>query len=384
MFGELGKGGEAEGSFREALAIQEKLAAEFPNLPVYREELAETYNNLGILLGGLGELSRPGEAETAHRQALAIQEKLVTEFPSVPRYRGILAVSHGSLGLLLVNQGKRNEAEAAYRQALALREKLVDDFPNMPEFRRDLAGSKGNLGLLLAGQGKLTEAEAIYRQALAIQEKLAADFPNVPQHRLRVGASQGNLGNLQITKQQPEQALPWFSKSIETLESVLGQVNANTNARFYLRNAYLGRATTLDDLKRHADAARDWDRVVKLSPPTEQPRFRLSRASSRVRAGQVEEALKETEDLAKTSDPSILYNAACVFALAAGRPAEAGASLSRDVCGKRAVALLQQAIALGFKDAGQMKKDDDLQVLRGRDDFQKLLGALEGAKPKKP
>jgi tetratricopeptide (TPR) repeat protein len=380
LFAHLGRGEVAERVYRQALAIDEQLAVEFPSVPEYREKLARTFNNLATLLPRLG---RQGEAEAAYRKALALQEKLAAEFPSVPDYRLGLASSHSNLGSLLNDQGRGGEAETAFRQALPIQEKLAAEFRNVPKYRQSLALCHNNLGLLLVAQGKFSEAEAAYRQAMAIQEKLAAQFPQGPKHRVDLAGSQVNFGHLHRKNHQPEQALHWYGKSIETLDGLFRQVKIDATARWFLRNAYWGRAEALDDLKRHAEAAKDWDKAVKLTPPAEQPRFRLIRATSRVRAGQVDEALKETEELAKISNPLILYNAACVFALAAGRPAEAGASLSRDECGKRAVSLLQQAIAQGFKDAGHMKKDDDLKALRGRADFQKLLAALEAAAAKK-
>jgi tetratricopeptide (TPR) repeat protein len=302
----------------------------------------------------------------------------------LPQYRQILAKSQNNLGILLGGLGRPAEAEAAFRQGIAIQEKLAVDFPRVPDYRQALAKGQLSLGTLLLGQGKCAEAEAVLGQALSIQDKLAAEFPNVPENRVLLGGIQGSFGNLKKRNQQPELALPWYARGIETLDGMLRQVKADATARLFLRNAYWGRAEVLDDLKRHAEAAKDWDKVVALSPLAEQPAFRLNSATSRVRAGQIEEALKGTKELAKTSDPLTLYNAACVFALAAGRPAEAGASLSRDECGKRAVSLLQQAIAQGFKDAGHMKKDDDLKALRGRADFQKLLAALEAAAGKKP
>jgi hypothetical protein len=47
----------------------------------------------------------------------------------------------------------------------------------------------------------------------------------------------------------------------------------------------------------------------------------------------------------------------------------------------RAVALLRQAVAGGYKDAARLKKDRDLDALRGRDDFRLLLAELEAKKP---
>jgi hypothetical protein len=53
--------------------------------------------------------------------------------------------------------------------------------------------------------------------------------------------------------------------------------------------------------------------------------------------------------------------------------------------GEQALALLHTAVARGFKDAAHMQKDIDLDPLRGRDDFQKLLAELDkGAGKGKP
>ena len=46
----------------------------------------------------------------------------------------------------------------------------------------------------------------------------------------------------------------------------------------------------------------------------------------------------------------------------------------------RAIALLRQAVARGYQDAAQLKKDANIEPLRGRDDFRKLLAELEGKK----
>ena len=45
--------------------------------------------------------------------------------------------------------------------------------------------------------------------------------------------------------------------------------------------------------------------------------------------------------------------------------------------------LLTLARAAGYKDAAQMKKDTDLDPLRAREDFKKLLAELEGNEKEK-
>jgi hypothetical protein len=62
---------------------------------------------------------------------------------------------------------------------------------------------------------------------------------------------------------------------------------------------------------------------------------------------------------------------ACVHALAAGAVKE-DAPLS-DRYAVRAIALLRQATDAGYKDLETLRKDPDLNALRGRDDFKKLV-----------
>jgi tetratricopeptide (TPR) repeat protein len=117
--------------------------AEHPQVPQYRQELAMTHNNLGLLLQATG---RVAEAEKAYRQALQLYERLVAEHPQVPQYRQELAMTHNNLGVLLKATGRADEAEKAHRQALQLRERLVAEHPQV-------VGYKVDLGRILARSG---------------------------------------------------------------------------------------------------------------------------------------------------------------------------------------------------------------------------------------
>jgi tetratricopeptide (TPR) repeat protein len=168
----------------QALALQEKLAAEFPAVPSYRQGLALSHNNLGILLRDTG---RPREAEEAYRRALSLQQELAAGRPAVPDYRRELAGSYYNLGTLLRRTGRPREAEEAYRRALALREKLAADLPAVSAYRLELLASYFSLAALLHKAGRPREAGAAYRQALkhesddpAIQNRLAWGLATSP------------------------------------------------------------------------------------------------------------------------------------------------------------------------------------------------------------
>jgi hypothetical protein len=74
-----------------------------------------------------------------------------------------------------------------------------------------------------------------------------------------------------------------------------------------------------------------------------------------------------------------MYNIACVHALMVSKAADA------DKQADLAMESLKQAVAAGFKDRALLKKDTDLNALRDREDFKKLVADLEAkvAKEKK-
>ena len=164
----------------EALTYYKEFAGEKSDDERFRKRTAAAAWKVGLIEGRLGHQE---ESATAFRMARDGYAALAAEFPAVPAYRQELAANHNNLGNQLTDLGKWAEAEIEYRKALVLLQKLAADFPAVPAYRKDLARSHNNLGNLLAAQSKRVEAEAAHRKALAIQAKLAADFPTIPEYR---------------------------------------------------------------------------------------------------------------------------------------------------------------------------------------------------------
>jgi serine/threonine protein kinase len=111
-----GRLGDAADQFRQALALYEQLAAEFPDETQYRDLHAKTLNSQGVALRTL-----PGEAATAlrcHQQALELCQQLISQFPDQPGYRKELVRSHFGRGIALRLAGHPAEAVQAFQQAL--------------------------------------------------------------------------------------------------------------------------------------------------------------------------------------------------------------------------------------------------------------------------
>ena len=344
----LGKLAEAEAEYRQGLTIFEKFAADFPTVPEYRQNIARSYGNLGILLKGLGKLA---EAEAEYRTALAIQEKLAADFPADPMYRQELAVSHNNLGILLRRVGKLAVAEAEYRKAVVIHEKLAADFPTVPEYRLELARSHNNLGNSLASLGKLAEAESEYRKAVAIQEKLATDFPTVPEYRKGLAQSHNNLGNLLTDLRKLAEAEAEYRTAVAIQEKLAADFPTVPEYRQHLAQSQFNLGNLLKNLGKRVEAEGEFRKAVVIQEKLAAdfpavPAYRQGLAASH-------------------------YDFACLCAITIDKEAD-----KKQEYADRAMEMLQKAVKAGFTDAALMAKDTDLDPLRDRADFKKLLAEL--------
>jgi tetratricopeptide (TPR) repeat protein len=350
-----GRPKDAETAWRDALDLRKALADGFPAVPGYRADLATTHNNLGALLAVMG---RHKEAEVAFRDALDLQKALAADFPAVPAYRDALASSHHNLGILLGDTGRPQEAEAAQRAALDLQKALADGFPAVPSYRQQLAMTHISLGILMRDRGRPKESEAAYRDALELNKRLAADFPNVPDYQNDVGNTLDELAELaRRRKDYPaarrllEEAQPYLQKALD----------ANPHHPFY-REVYSDTrrvlAATLLELGEHTATAEAACELARVAYDPANDAYKAASFLSR--------CVPLAERDSKLPEP---------------RRKELARSYA-----DRAMEALRQGVAKGYKDAAHIQKDKDLNPLRGRDDFQRLLAELgkeqEKGKPK--
>ena len=182
---------EAEKRLRRALAIHEKLAADFPTAWYHRSCLGRCSLSLASLLKDTG---RSQEAEQVCRRALELYDKLQAENPTMvtfyqdgERWTRMLLVD------LLQATGRPQEAEQVCRQRVAFHEKLATEFPQVPHLRRALAASLSHLGIVLGVMGQREEAEKAYRQAIKLAEDLISASPDDPSNSGCLADVQNNL-----------------------------------------------------------------------------------------------------------------------------------------------------------------------------------------------
>jgi tetratricopeptide (TPR) repeat protein len=390
---------EAEAAYREALAVQKRLDAEFASRPEFRKALAGIHSNLGNLLHESGRLK---EAELASVEALTIRKRLAADFPDRPEFYRPLASSHNNLGRMFQTTSRPEKAESAYRDAIAFQKQAVANFHNRPEFRLELAKYQFNLGNLLRDSGRMKDAETVYGEALPIRKQLAADFPNRPEFQEELAAGHHAVGDLLCWTERLKEAEDAYATAL----AIYKQLAAGFLKVANYRNAVAG---TLRSLANVAIRRRDFAAARKLLDEAFLHQEAALQASSknsdyqqgyryslydltRVHAGQGDRraalaAATKLRDLGW--NPAVdAYFAACGLAqcvLVVEKDDKLDATKRQaemTFYADRAMATLRDAVARGFKDAAYVQKDSNLDPLRQREDFKKVVAELQ-AKAKK-
>jgi tetratricopeptide (TPR) repeat protein len=295
--------------------------------------------------------------EEQSRAALAEFQRLAHDHKDVPRYQGMLAKSLMSLGLLLQETGRLKEAEEMYRKAQGGQQKLADQYHDVLEYRYRLAETRVNLGILLQRADRPEEAAEEFRRTSALCRELLKENPASSQYHMLLANALECLAYGALARKDFAEARPLLEEALPHSREALKAAPRHPDYRGVFREIVRDLAEVHLGQGEHAEASAAADQLAEAAV-----------------------------DLAKDR-----YKAACVLAgcvpLAAKDaklPEARRQELAKEYA-DRALAVLRQAVADGYKDAVQMHKDPALAPLRDRADFQKLLADLEKAPaPPKP
>jgi tetratricopeptide (TPR) repeat protein len=198
------------------------------------------------------------------------------------------------------------------------------------------------------------------------------------------------MANLERGNGRLPAAVDWSSRAIAALGGEF-RGKLDVFARQYLRSSYRSRALPLTGLGRHAEAVKDWDEAIALDDGSARHALLLGRGLSLAQLGEHARAVLDAEEGVRSANPAAedLFDTAYIHAVSASQ-------VLRDIRGERAppltqtrrkelaqeytdraVAMLTQSVQKGYKDVKRLETDKVLELLRDRDDFQKLLKRLE-------
>jgi serine/threonine protein kinase len=349
----------------EALALREQTLARMKVQlgPDHPDTLHSMYN----LATSLAVLGRQTDALQLREETLALRRaKLGADHPDTLRSMNGVACSYAAFGRHL-------DAVALYEQTLARQKaKLGADHP-------DTFQTMYNLAISYAALGRHTEALKLREETLALhQARLGPDHPRTLMSMSTVAWSYTALG-------RHADALKLHEQTLALQKARLGPDHRDT-----LWSRW-GVAHNLIELGRGAEALPVIDECVRVAASTiapPHPQLLASVVNLRQRY------FKQTGDAAgcrqtaelwenlKRTDAESLYTAARLRAVTAAvlrAVDKSPGSTQRAVLeADQAVAWLKQAIDAGYRNTARLKQDKDLDALRDRPDFTKLLAPLPG------
>jgi serine/threonine-protein kinase len=390
LYRHMGRRTEAARHHRQALAVRAGLVKEKASAQ-YRANLASSCTNLANLCPGPVQ---PNEAERLYLRSIALQKVVVKEEPEQDQHALDWAMSYNNLGLLYLDQDRPGEAATAWEEALKIREDLLRRRPGVPAYLSELVMSHSNLAMLHQKQNEPKQAEASHRQAAEHGRKLArAQLQNAEHVTRGAEAYLGLASWLESTGRWREEATAadtglrilaaWDTRPLTVLPPRIRQV---------LYGLHVKKATGLSQLNAYPQALPHWERTVALAEGEYRDLARINRARMLALAGEHIGASDEAVALAALPARShqVLFALAGTHALAAGTAAQdtrlgpERRNETADLYARRAVGLLREIHRAGaFKTAKarrQLRELPELETLRKRDDFQKLLQDVEGKK----
>jgi tetratricopeptide (TPR) repeat protein len=290
-------------------------------------------------------------------------------------------------------QGDYDTSAAAFRRATELFESLVKKPGGGARYQSDVARGRARLGQSLTRAQQYEPARQELRQALELGEtlyKASGAYDSVA----IVASAMFALCDLERRAGTAASALEWFVSRGRDAEPLTRQDPPAAGAWLVLRDAVWGQAEMLGALGRLPEALAAWDRAIALDDDDERKRtLRLLMLTALARTDDYANVavINETLEGQARHSGTMLYPLARAFALAA-KSAEADARLTPedrarriDEYTARAVNLLQVAQGLGYF-ADRAARDDiatdrDLDSLRTRPAFQKLLADLKATPP---
>jgi serine/threonine protein kinase len=367
----------------------------------------ETLRSMHNLARSYHALGRYAEALKLNQETLALrQARLGPDHPDTLMSMNNLATNYRALG-------QYTEALKLYEETLAKRK------AELPPGHPDTLHSMHNLAVAYGAVGRHPDALKLREETLALrQARLGPDHPDTLASVEALAASYHALDRYAEALKLREETLALRKAKLppghpDTLKSMHGLANTYHALGRYadalklheetlaLRKANLGPdhrdtlwsmwgvAESLVKLERGAEAVPIIDECVRRAAGKVCCQRGLLPGVMGLRLWHFEKTgdatgCRQTAEMwesLKRADADSLYTAARMRAVTAAvvksTPGADATRLAKEEA-DRALAWLNQAVAAGYKNAAHMKQDKDLDVLRDRADFTKLVTMVEG------
>jgi serine/threonine protein kinase len=254
--GEPGRGPPSQPGMQQAVALLERLVAEFPSVGEYRHLLACCYREA------------PPDRGARSNRAAELLRQLVKDFPRVSDYRLDLCEALAQPGPPPRRGDVREQASRQQRleEAIALSRPLVEQYPNVPAYTAAHARYLDGLGMDRYRAGKYSEAEKLHRRAIAYQSKLVKQYPDVAAYTFWLGLMERSLGDALAERGQLKEGLALIESGINRVETLWKKDATLRGAPMFLGRAYRDLARVLNRAGEKEPAAQASRKATEYGP----------------------------------------------------------------------------------------------------------------------
>jgi eukaryotic-like serine/threonine-protein kinase len=376
-----------------ALDLHQTLASEHPGVLEYQQGLARSHANLAQLYMGKGNYF---VAEPHLQSARGIFEKLVSLEPDAATNRSELGAVLMNLGLSLSQCARPDDALKALESAAGVRRDLVAKYPDDAQYRYALAATCNELGRFYSMASRWDESGKALGEASGLAERLVRDHADNAEYRTELAMITYNLGELDMSRNEPSDALDRFVAAGQILQPQAEAAEASSLPCVLLRNSWFGQARALCQLRRCDDAQQAWQQAVDMDGRCEKNSLHdllfVWRSELLVRANDPAAAGAVVDELAAAAahDGTRLHNFALLYTGRLGA-LESDKSLEADEQERltrflvdTAITFLRHAHTAGFFQSpwqiNFLQIDQRLQPLQNREEFKKLMEELTVSK----
>jgi tetratricopeptide (TPR) repeat protein len=337
------------------------------------------HSNLGRAQLRSGQVD---EALKSFQNSLTIRERLSEEHPDDIRALGDLAHVRPSILEVQLRCGQADEALVTAGKAVKIQEQLADADPDDAQAQLDLGQAYCGLGDTLYMSGRMVEALATYEKALKVVDSTVAVDPNDVHTQCLLSNVCQRLGAAKRGVGQPTESVAHYQRALDILERLEASGRLAPSHKPWIDGAR-------EELQRSeltVVAIGDWSDIEAL-PRAKRLTALYQRVAHFAPQGALEQ-VAETLDRWVSLDPTEpveIYELACGHALhlTCMRAAHADPSEEQQVAQEKSLAAaltaLKAAIAAGWDDYGHIRRDPDLVVLRGLQDFESLFPEPAGS-----
>jgi serine/threonine protein kinase len=369
-------------SYREAQALLDALARRDPENDRFQFELSWCLGNFGATQVTASQFD---EALRTQLRVLEIREGLVRRAPGNIRLRADRAWGRIDIAICLRGLGRLPEAVAALDRARRELEEAHREQPDDASLTMWLSDCLDALADSLRAQREYNSMLSATERACGLAEELVRAHPETPWYKQILATNLRHLSSRQLAAKLPARlALDRSASLYEELVKSYPGVNQYRLGLLDARIQQVMLARVDGDHAAASEAARravDQCALLTLDPAADGSLayaadcyLQLALTSLDVnRRQEAEQALQTAESLIgriKTANAALQYNLACVLALLS---VQASSPAHQSALNDRAMNMLLQAVATGFRDHTFIRNDPDFAPLRHRPEYQLLL-----------